>query len=517
MAALPHSFKAALALTLLHSVWQVAVLALLAAALLALQPSRSAATRHVTGLVVLLAMVTVPALTFANLLATHAESRQALLVVQGPLARAPAVFASVVYAPASRMPLWLPWAWSLGVLVMLLRLCGGWWMVRALDRKPCDPLPAIWRARADALRQALGIRREVAIRLLRDAGLPCSAHAWRPVIWLPVSMLIHLSAEQIEALIAHELAHVRRLDWIWNGLQCVAEALLFYHPGMWWLSRRIRQERENACDDLAVAACGDAIVLAEALSSLERLRVPVRMFALSAKGGVLMQRIKRLLLPDSPPQRPRLVAPLALLALACSGALFAAQVGHPATGASAQETPHWWNTVGHAAHIVGTVDGHRREYHQWVDFGGHPHESYLVDDQPAPIDTQVRQWLAVAMKPPAPPVPPAPPPPPPPPVPPAPPVPPPPPRIEKMQAFTTAVALAEQDARVQAMVGSPSASVAGPCYLGSDAFDCTITLTGSRGIARLQVEGERHAGRWQYSKLRVMPEHGEAVDVARHE
>jgi hypothetical protein len=290
---------------------------------------------------------------------------------------------------------------------------------------------------------------------------------------------------------------------------------------MWWLSRRIRQEREHACDDLAVAACGDAIALAEALNSLERLRVAAPMFALSAKGGVLMQRIKRLLFPDSPPHRPRLAAPLALFAIACSGALFAAHVDSPSAATrpstadtTAQAMPHWWNTVGHAVRITDTVDGHRREYRSWVDLNGRPHESYTVDERPAPIDAQVRRWLAIARTPPAPP---APPPPPPPPAVPVPPAPPPPPRIEDTPAYTAAMALVQQDARVSAMLGAPITSVTGPCSLDSDAFQCSIMLSGPRGIAKLQANGRRNAGQWRYSRLEIVPERGDAIDVARHE
>ncbi|GAB3791062.1 M56 family metallopeptidase [Dyella agri] len=513
---IPDAIMTALALTLLHSVWQIALLALFAAFVLRLQSGASAATRHATGLAFLLAMVLVPLLTLANLLASRAQITAAATVVGGPLARVPAVVASIAYAPADLASAWLPWVWILGVAAMLLRLCGGWWMVRRMERKACDPLPAHWRVRADALRQALGIRRQVAIRLLRDAGLPCSAYAWRPVVWLPVSMLTQLSPDQIEALIAHELAHIRRLDWIWNGVQCVVEALLFYHPGMWWLSRRIRRERENACDDLAVAACGDALVLAEALSNLERLRVPVPMFALSAKGGVLMQRIKRLLLPDSPPHRPRLGVALALLTIACSGALFAAQTERPSAAAetATPATPHWWDMVGHATRIVGTLDGHRSEYQQWTNFGGPSHELYTVDGRPTPIDAQVRRWIEVAMHPPSPPKPPTPP------VvavPPAPPPPPLPPRIEDTQAYTAAMALVQQDVRVSGMLGAPIGSVPRQCSLESDAFTCSIALSGPHGIATLQAKGRRIAGQWRYSQLDVVPERGNTIDVVRHE
>ena len=152
---------------------------------------------------------------------------------------------------------------------MLARHIGGLRAIAAMERGPFEPLPPAWQRRVEELRAALGIARTVAVRLSAEVASPFAARLLRPVIWLPLSMLSRVPAEQVEALLAHELAHIARRDWLWNGVQCVIEALLFYHPAAWWLGRRIRQEREHACDDLAVAACGDAIALAEALAALE--------------------------------------------------------------------------------------------------------------------------------------------------------------------------------------------------------------------------------------------------------
>src|SRR5690606_26535413 len=337
-----HTVQSALATSLLHSLWQVALLTLLAASTLALLQRHSAATRHAVGMVFLLLMAVAPVATFACLIGQPA-------VAEGMPAANPA-WSAVVTASALDMvgthaitaPAWLPWLWCAGVLAMAARLLGGWWVVHTLDRQDFSSLPAHWLQRTDRLRRRLGIRRQVAVRLLQRLELPCTARAWRPVVWLPLSILTRLDPDQIEALIAHELAHIRRLDWIWNGLQCAVEALLFYHPGMWWLSRRIRQERENACDDLAVSVCGDAIVLAEALATLEHHRLPTPALALSATGGPLMKRIARLLsselLSTNPASRsPRLrwAIPMGVIAAVCSGALLAAQLQSPqATTAS---------------------------------------------------------------------------------------------------------------------------------------------------------------------------------------
>jgi beta-lactamase regulating signal transducer with metallopeptidase domain len=515
-----HSIEAALALTLLHSLWQDAVLALLAAGFLSITRRRSAALRHAIGMVFLLAMAAAPLITFSDLVIDPA-----LALVDGQVIMLPASahrsLGLLPQAASLSAPLWLPWAWGVGVIAMLVRLVGGWWVLRTMDRQPSAQLPDAWRQRADAMRLAMGIQRRVVVRLLHGSGLPCSAHAWRPVIWLPVSMLTQLSPDQIEALIAHELGHIRRLDWVWNGLQCFVEAVLFYHPGVWWLGRRIRQERENACDDLAVAACGDAIVLAEALSTLEGLRVPARTLALSANGGSLMQRITRLLSPDASPSRMRWGAPLGLLAVLCSGALLAAQTDpaiHSRTHATI-ETPHWWQMFGDSTELHETVGGSVRVYRQWMDSGHRVHELYTVDGRPLPVDASVRQWIASAqVVPPVPPVPPMPPLPPAPSVPPVPPVPPPPMSFASSPAFAAAANAVRNDPHLISLLGTPiTASVGhGSTRIDDDSASLSIALSGPKGTARLRAEGRLKVGRWQFSTLEVDPEDGESFEIPPH-
>jgi hypothetical protein len=125
----------------------------------------------------------------------------------------------------------------------------------------------------------------------------------KPVVLLPASALGALSPSQLEAILAHELAHIRRHDYLVNLLQTLVETLLFYHPAVWWLSRRIRIERENCCDDLAVSLCGDPVAYANALADLESLRsetTPTHHIALAATGGSLLHRVRRLLRAPSP-------------------------------------------------------------------------------------------------------------------------------------------------------------------------------------------------------------------------
>src|ERR1019366_7952349 len=114
-------------------------------------------------------------------------------------------------------------------------------------------------------------------------------------VLIPASCLTGLSTAQIEAIFCHELAHVRRHDYLVSVFQSIAEALLFYHPAVWWISKQVRRERECCCDELAVAMGNDVLAYAKALSYLEERRASFPEFVLGANGGVLTMRIKRLL------------------------------------------------------------------------------------------------------------------------------------------------------------------------------------------------------------------------------
>src|SRR5205814_4150217 len=125
------------------------------------------------------------------------------------------------------------------------------------------------------------------------AQVPAVVGWVRPIVLVPASVFTGLTAEQIEALLAHELAHVRRHDYLINLLQTVTETLFFYHPAVWWVSRAIRNERENCCDDLAVEICGNTLAYVRALTDLEQMRQGMPRLAMAADGGSLLSRVQR--------------------------------------------------------------------------------------------------------------------------------------------------------------------------------------------------------------------------------
>ena len=180
-----------------------------------------------------------------------------------------------VLAPATpQFDAFLPWIvalWAAGTCVMSLRMAMGLAWIRRLRHTPQPAAQAAWQARVDAMASRFGLRRGIALRLVDTLDSPVSAGWWRPVVMLPMALLNRMPAESIEALLAHELAHIRRHDYLVNLLQNAIEALLFYHPVTWWLSRRIRIEREQIADQLAVEVTGAPRRLAHALSELSEL------------------------------------------------------------------------------------------------------------------------------------------------------------------------------------------------------------------------------------------------------
>jgi beta-lactamase regulating signal transducer with metallopeptidase domain len=186
-------------------------------------------------------------------------------------------------------------AWLAGVALLTLRLAGGWLWVQRATSRAASPAAEPWQAMAADLARRLRICRP--IRLLESAvvEVPTVIGWLKPVVLIPASALAGMAPHQIEAVLAHELAHVRRHDYLVNLLQAVVETLLFYHPAVWWISRRIRQEREHCCDDLAVSLCGDRVAYAAALADLEERRGGAGQLALAATDGSLLHRVRRLL------------------------------------------------------------------------------------------------------------------------------------------------------------------------------------------------------------------------------
>ncbi len=311
MITLQTPWMAALGGALLHSLWQGVVLGILAWGALSLVRRQAASTRYAVAYGALVLQALLVALTFGILLPEKASA---------PLAWSPGLA-----PPRAGLDPWLPYAslaWLGGVAILGARLGLGWaWLMR-LRVKATEPAEPEWQARLASLARDLGL--PAGIRLLRSTlvATPMVVGWLRPVVLVPASAFLGLTPTALEAILAHELAHVRRFDYLFNLVQNVLETLLFYHPATWWLSRQIRAERENAADDLAIALVGEPLRYARALADLETLRTStftLHQMAPAATGGNLMNRIRRILLP-APPLPSARAGILTALAVAILGA-----------------------------------------------------------------------------------------------------------------------------------------------------------------------------------------------------
>jgi GWxTD domain-containing protein len=294
----------ALGWTLFHSLWEGAVAAILL--VVALSVVRSSRVRYSAAC---LAMLVIPAGFAITLFRLMPEGFGTPTIV---IRSIPLAFPGGQGFPelsGRRIAEVLPWLtpfWFAGVILFHLRGIAGWMSARRLRLKGVCPAPDRWQERLNQLRERLRVRTSVGLLETALGQTPVVIGWLRPVILYPVGLFAAMPTCQIEAILLHELAHIRRRDYLVNLLQTVVEGFLFYHPAVWWISSVIRTERENCCDDLVVAVQGNAHEYATALTALEENRwaanEAVPAVLLSATGGILMKRIRRLLYPRESPR-----------------------------------------------------------------------------------------------------------------------------------------------------------------------------------------------------------------------
>ena len=310
-------------LTLAHTVWQAAAAAGVLGVVLAVV-RRSAGVRYVAACAALAATAAAAVVTFAVL--GDGPARVGVVAetaTPAVMSAAPAEVAAVAPSPAATGRLVVGWVvllWGVGVAGQAAWHAVGWAGVRRLGRAPAVADPR-WTAALVTAADRVGVRR--AVRLLASArvGGPVVLGVLRPAVVVPVSMVAELPPDHVAAVLAHELAHVGRHDYLVNLIQCGVEAVLFHHPAVWWMSAVARREREHCCDDVAAAAVGSRPAVAAMLVALEEQRGS--RWAVAAGGSLLPGRVRRLTTRPTP-TRP--VGPV-VAALAGVAAVVVALVG----------------------------------------------------------------------------------------------------------------------------------------------------------------------------------------------
>ncbi len=294
---------------LLHSLWQGAAVGLALALVLRLPHRVPAQARYLAACVAMSLMIVLPVAAVRRLetIPSVVPTPRAI-ERQPPRAEEPAdpeVYSTLALRPwRARIVLVFPaivGLWMTGAGVLSLRLLGGWASARRWVRRDTRPLICPW---IDRLKERMGIRRAVALLVSARVEVPMVVGWLRPAILVPIAAFSGLTAPEMEAILAHELAHIRRHDYLVNVLQCVVEILVFYHPATWWITRVIRREREHCCDDIAVAVSRDRLTYARALAAMEGLRTPLFSLSPAANGGNLLARVRRILKPEEESMKP---------------------------------------------------------------------------------------------------------------------------------------------------------------------------------------------------------------------
>lgn len=316
----------ALGWTLVHSLWEGAAVAVALAIVLGI--ARSSRVRYWAACFAMLALLAGFGGTFYRLM-----PHESGIAVKAPSPGAaalssddgPVTITGTPWEFSDLLP-WLAPVWMAGVLLFQLRCLASWMAAGRLRRVGVCGAPQVWIERLDALRARMRMARPVLLLESCVLEVPVVLGHLRPVILIPVGLLAGLPVAQIESILLHELAHIRRADYLVNLMQTVVEGLLFYHPAVWWISGVMRTERENCCDDLAVRASGDAHEYARALAALAENRWAMSQAAVAATGGNLVKRIRRVL---AQPEGPRAAMAPALsagvLIVTCAVALAAWQ------------------------------------------------------------------------------------------------------------------------------------------------------------------------------------------------
>lgn len=300
----------ALGWALLHSLWQGAVIALLLGGMFLCLQGSSAKFRYGLSLSGLAAMLVWFVATFWQMYAVETaasfttialvqEATIHEIVIEEQTAATSTSFWEAYRAYFNTHLPFIVTLWFLGVVGFSLRFLGGLAYIQRLKYRHQHVLSSAWSEMLEDLKIRLNIKRVVQLAESRMVQAPMMIGYFKPIILLPIGTVNNLNVKEVEAILAHELAHIYRHDYLVNILQSIVETIFFYHPAVWWLSAHIQEERENCCDDIAIQLTGDSVSFAKALASLEQLKIiqPRLSMGITGRKNRLLHRIKRLLNP----------------------------------------------------------------------------------------------------------------------------------------------------------------------------------------------------------------------------
>lgn len=286
----------AFAWTMIHSLWQCAVVAAVLAVSLKITRRHSANLRYIQGILAMAVCVVISAITFGRYYSEVKGVDYAMQIFGSNLDIAyTGSLWEKIYVTVNTNLDYILLFWTLGFLLQFSRYSHDFVRALSLKNKDCETVGGEWEKRFNHLALHLGIDKPISFKNSCQVSSTCIIGHFKPVILLPVGLLTFLPSDQIEALVLHELAHIKRNDYLVNSVQCFVRLMYFFNPAVLWISSKIDVERENACDDIAVEHCGNPKLYARSLANISELELKLAtVLAANKHGYQILPRVKRL-------------------------------------------------------------------------------------------------------------------------------------------------------------------------------------------------------------------------------
>ena len=305
---IPEQVVKAICSTLIHSLWEGLILAIVAAVTIVLTRKASSDLRYKLLTAYLLLFTAGILFTFFTELAKSPQSQgqvlsglTAVIKQNGfadhvPIGQNQSNIFSVFYDYLNGRSSTVVLIWFLVMWLKYLRFAAGLYHVYCLKRMKILPAGRHWERKLDELSAALGIKDKVAILQSGLTKIPITLGHFKPLVLIPIGLLNNLSAAEVEAILLHELSHIKRKDYLVNLLQSILEIILFFNPALLWVSALIKAERENCCDDMVISRTSDKVTYIQALLSCQEYNATNHALAmgLSGKKSSLIGRVRRI-------------------------------------------------------------------------------------------------------------------------------------------------------------------------------------------------------------------------------
>ncbi len=334
---LSHDLAYAIAWTLVHSIWQITLVAALLSFILRLNKNKSPQAKYIISFASLGVIGLMSLVTFASYYNQDTAHTQAVIAgISVQLIEQSELSISTLLGLIDSYLFVIAYTWLLGCLLFIIKLIGGYTFIKRLAKTAIDNNESL-NKKLLKLQSKFKIKRTIQLKESDRITTPMVVGFFKPIILFPIGLVNQLSGDEVAAILAHELAHIKRHDFLFNLIQSLAEAIYYFHPGIWYISACISKERENCCDDMAIQYTSSKVSYAKILIKLQELKLQnlEPAVAMAGKSSNFGQRIRRLL--DLPVQGQQFREKFLAICLICFALVGFAKDSNTSTNVDPEE------------------------------------------------------------------------------------------------------------------------------------------------------------------------------------